>query len=149
MNLASVNETALRLERLIPAPPEILFGFWTEPSQLVKWWAPDGYVAAVDTLDARPGGSWRVVYSRPDGHTLALSGVYRIVEPPNRLAFTWAWDDEHGERGHETEVMVTIEATTGGSRLALLQQRFDSPRARDGHNAGWSAAFDRLTKIAG
>jgi uncharacterized protein YndB with AHSA1/START domain len=149
MNLSAVNETTLLLERLIPAPPEILFRFWTEPAQLVRWWAPDGYVAAFDALDARPGGRWRVVYSNPDGQSLAVSGVYRTVEPPNRLAFTWAWDDEHGARGHESEIVVTIEATPGGSRLMLLQTRFESRRARDGHDAGWSAAFARLTKIAG
>jgi len=149
MSDAKVCETTLRLERLIPAPPEILFALWTEPAQLLRWWGPAGYETSVHALDTRPGGGWRTTLRRPDGSVMAMSGVYRIVEPPRRLAFTWAWEDESGARGHETEVMVSFEAVPGGTRLVLLQKRFESKQARDNHDVGWSASFDRLTKIAG
>jgi uncharacterized protein YndB with AHSA1/START domain len=149
MSDAKVSETTLRLERLIPSPPEVLFAFWTEPAQLLRWWGPEGYETSVQALDTRPGGRWRTTLRRSDGSVLAMSGVYRIVEPPRRLAFTWAWEDESGARGHETEVMVSFEATPGGTRLVLLQQRFETKQARDNHNIGWSSGFDRLAKIAG
>jgi len=148
-NNAEANETTLRLERLIPSPPEILFALWTEPAQLLRWWAPEGYEPSVDALDTRPGGRWRTTLRRPDGSMLATSGVYRIVEPPRRLAFTWAWEDDSGARGHETEVVVDFEPIPGGTRLVLVQRRFESRQARDNHNAGWSSTFDRLTRIAG
>jgi len=143
------GQTSLRLERLIPSSPEVLFALWTEPAQLLGWWAPEGYEPAVHYLDVRPGGRWRTTLRRPDGSVLAMSGIYRIVEPPRRLTFTWAWEDENGARGHETEVTVTFEATPGGTRLMLLQQAFESKQARDRHNVGWSSSFERLTKIAG
>jgi uncharacterized protein YndB with AHSA1/START domain len=145
----AINATTLRLERLIAAPPEALFALWTEPAQLMRWWAPDGYAATVDALDTQPGGRWRTTLHRSGSPALALSGVYRIVEPPNRLAFSWAWEDERGARGRETEVMVTFEATPGGTRLVLLQARFENRQARDGHTAGWSACFDRQAKMVG
>ena len=144
-----VSEATLRLERLIPSPPELLFALWTEPAQLVRWWAPEGYEASVDDLDTRPGGRWRVTMRRPDGGVVVTSGIYRIVEPPRRLTFTWAWEDESGARGHETEVVVSFEAAPGGTRVVLLQQRFESKQARDNHTVGWSSAFDRMTKIVG
>jgi len=143
------NETTLRLERLIPAPPEVLFALWTQPAQLVQWWAPDGCESAVDALDARPGGRWRIVLRRPDGVAIAMSGVYRLIEPPRHLAFSWAWEDERGARGHESEVVVNFEAAPGGTRLLLLQQRFESRPARDRHTSGWSACFDRLARLTG
>jgi uncharacterized protein YndB with AHSA1/START domain len=149
MSDAEASETILRLERWIPMPPEILFALWTEPAGLIRWWAPDGYEPSIDVLDTRPGGRWRIVLRRADGAKLAASGVYRTVEPPRRLAFTWAWEDETGARGQETEVLVTFEATPGGARLVLLQQSFESRHARDRHNAGWSAGFNRLAGIAG
>ena len=86
---------------------------------------------------------------RSDGSVLATSGVYRIVEPPRLLAFSWAWEDESGTRGHETEVVVNFEAAPGGTRLVLVQRRFASKQARDNHTNGWSASFDRLTRVAG
>jgi len=143
------SETTLRLERLIAMEPEPLFALWTEPSQLVKWWAPEGCEASVDALEARPAGCWRVTMRKPDGNEVATSGIFRIVDPPHRLSFTWAWEDAGGVRGHETEVTVTFEAAPGGTRLVLVQSRFDTRQARDGHRGGWSAAFDRMAPIAG
>ena len=141
------GETALRLERLIPSPREVLFALWMEPTQLVKWWAPDGYEALVHDLDVQPGGRWRIGLRRPDGGTATTSGVYRIVEPPRRLAFTWAWEDERGTRGPESEVTVSFETAPGGTRIVLEHKRFESLQARDRHNAGWSACFDRQATI--
>lgn len=141
--------TTLRIERLIAAPPELLFALWVEPAQLLKWWAPDGCEASVDVLEVRPGGGWRTTLHKPDGSQASTSGVYRIVEPPRRLSFTWAWEGDNGSRGHESEVTVTFEAAPGGTRLVLVQQRFESKEICDRHAVGWSSAFDRLAKSAG
>ncbi|HEY3147866.1 MAG TPA: SRPBCC domain-containing protein, partial [Dongiaceae bacterium] len=63
-------------------------------------------------------------------------------------SFTWAWEGENGARGHETEVLLTFEATPGGTRLVLLQERFESKETCDRHIVGWSSAFHRIEKIA-
>ena len=149
MSDAHESDTALRLERLIPSPRDVLFALWMEPAQLVKWWAPDGYEAVVRDLDIQPGGRWRISLRRSDGGLVTTSGVYRIVDPPRRLAFTWAWEDEHGTRGAESEVTVNFETAPGGTRIVLRHKRFESRQARDRHTAGWSACFDRQTTIAG
>jgi uncharacterized protein YndB with AHSA1/START domain len=149
MSNDDLSDITLRLERLIPSAPEVLFALWTDPTQLLLWWAPEGYEPSVDILETRPGGRWRITLHRPDGSTIAMSGVYLIVEPPRRLAFTWAWEDASGTRGHETEVVVNFETTHGGTRLSLMQQRFEGKQARDNHNVGWSSSFDRLAKFAG
>jgi uncharacterized protein YndB with AHSA1/START domain len=148
MSETEASETTLRLERLIAASPEILFALWIDPAQLVKWWAPDGYQASVHALETKPGGRWRVSLHGPDGGTPSMSGVYRIVEPPHRLAFTWAWDGEDDARGHESEVTVNFEKVPGGTRLVLVHERFEGRPARDRHNNGWTAALDHLAKIA-
>jgi uncharacterized protein YndB with AHSA1/START domain len=146
--MSDARETVLRLERLIPSPPELLFALFTEPAQLVKWWAPDGTEARIDALDVRPGGRWRTILRGADGW-IAASGVYRIVEPPHRLVLTWAWEDAAGTRGHETDVVVTFEPAPGGTRLVLVQQPFENQQACDNHDRGWSASFDRIAAIAG
>ena len=147
--MSNAEDVILRMERLIAAPPDSLFALWIKPAELVKWWAPDGLVAEVDTLDVRPDGRWRTVLRRPDGSSLAASGVYRIVDPPRRLAFTWAWEGPSGARGHETEVSVSFEPAPGGTRLVLVQRSFENAQARDNHNRGWAASFDRIGAIVG
>jgi uncharacterized protein YndB with AHSA1/START domain len=143
-----VSDQELRLERLIAASPDSLFALWTEPELLIGWWGPDGCDTTVEALDARPGGRWRVRMRPPDGAPRTLSGVYRVVEPPRRLVFTWAFE-EAGVRGHETEVIVTFDTAPGGTRLVLEQRRFETRERRDAHHGGWSQAFDRIARIAG
>jgi uncharacterized protein YndB with AHSA1/START domain len=142
------EDRVLRLERLIAAPPERLFDLWTEPEQLVKWWGPDGYEVPGLAFDLRPGGKWRTTLRPPDGKLKTVSGVYRVIDRPHRLVFTWAWDEDDGSRGHETEITVTFEAAPGGTRLRLLQQTFQSTDVRDNHSGGWSSSFDRLARVA-
>ena len=148
MTNPATGETTLRLERLIPSPPGALFTHWTDPAQLLRWWAPEGYEPSIHTLDVRPGGRWRILLRRPDGVTVAMGGVYRIIEPPRRLAFSWAWEDENGLRGHESEVTVNFEAVPGGTRLVLVHQAFEGRPARDRHNNGWSTALGQLADVA-
>jgi len=147
MSKAAVDE--VRLERLIPAPPEQLFALWVDPVQLAKWWAPDGHEMEVVTLEASPGGRWRNILRGADGGGMAVSGVFRVVDPPRRLAFSWAWEDERGEPGHETEVTVTFEPAPGGARPAVLHHRFATPAGRARHDRGWAASLDRLARLAG
>ena len=148
--MSGADETGrtLRLERFIPSSPEDLFGLWIEPGQIARWWAPDGYEATVHDLDVRPGGRWRIVLRGSGGRELAMGGFYHIVEPPQRLAFSWTWEEEPGTRGSETEVTVSFEPVQGGTRLVLVHQNFHSKDARDRHSVGWSASFDRLTDLS-
>jgi uncharacterized protein YndB with AHSA1/START domain len=142
------DEDALRLERLIAAPPERVFALWTEPDLLVKWWGPEGFDIPAHALDVRKGGTWRTTMRSPEGKHHTVSGVYRIIDPPKRLVFTWGWDDEQGRRGHETEVTVTFHAAPGGTRLVLQQQAFESKESRDQHRHGWESSFDCLEQVA-
>jgi uncharacterized protein YndB with AHSA1/START domain len=139
-----VSDTRLEIERLIPAPPERVFALWTEPQLVVKWFGPEGYTVPDYRADLRPGGGWRSIMLAPDGKRRIVSGVYRAIERPRRLVFTWAWEDERAARGHETEVTVTFDAAPGGTRLRLSQETFETRQDRDGHNRGWSQTLDKL-----
>jgi uncharacterized protein YndB with AHSA1/START domain len=142
-----VSDRELRLERLIAAQPDSLFELWTEPELLITWWGPEGYETTAHALDVRPGGRWRTTMRASDGAVRTVSGVYRAVEPPRRLVFTWAFEED-GVRGDETEVVVTFEAAPGGTRLVLLQRTFATKASRDRHQQGWSSSVERLARIA-
>jgi uncharacterized protein YndB with AHSA1/START domain len=148
MNDVATDERVLELERLIAAPPERVFELWTEPELLVKWWGPEGYDVPEHALDVRPGGHWRTTMRSPEGKRVTVSGVYRVIEKPRRLVFTWAWDQDDGSRGHETEVTVTFAAAPGGTRLKLVQQTFQSQEVRDRHRHGWTSSFVCLAQAA-
>lgn len=140
-----MSDTELRLERLIAAPPERVFAHWVEPALLVKWWGPEGYDIPDHALDIRPGGHWRTTMRSPDGKLHVVSGLYRRIEPPRHLAFSWAWE-ENGARGHETEVEVSFEPAPGGTRLTIVQKEFATAHSRDLHAQGWGSTLNCLAE---
>ena len=70
-------------------------------------------------------------------------GVFRDVTAPERLVFTFAWDEE-GERGLETSVTITFTDQNGKTLMTFRQIPFQSAEERDGHRGGWTSAFDRF-----
>jgi uncharacterized protein YndB with AHSA1/START domain len=133
---------------VIAATPERLFELWTDPEELAKWWGPEGYTTPTYSMDVRPGGRWHTTMRRPDGTKHEVSGIYRVIEPPKRLVFTWGWDDDAGLRGHETEVTVTFAPAPGGTRMTLLQQTFVDADSRNRHEHGWTSSFMCLAREA-
>ncbi len=144
-----MNDNVLELERLIPAPPERVFEYWTEPELVAKWFGPGDFDVPSSQLDLRPGGKWRTTIRSPEGKLRTVSGVYSAIDPPRRLVFTWAWDDDDGVRGHETQVTVTLEPTPGGTRLRLVQEDFQNREVRDLHSGGWGSSLSKLQRLAG
>ena len=128
------------MERVIAATPERLFALWTEPEELIKWWGPEGFTTPQHDMDVRPGGRWRTTMRSPEGKHHTVSGIYRTIEPPRRIVFTWGWDDDNGMRGHETEVTVTFEPTPGGTRMVLTQQAFADAEAAAGTSTAGARA---------
>jgi uncharacterized protein YndB with AHSA1/START domain len=148
IDAAVVDDKILRMERLIAAPPEHVFALWTEPDKLVQWWGPDGFDVPASAMHVTPGGRWKTTMRSPEGTLHTVSGVYRLIDPPRRLVFTWGWDDDNGVRGHETEVTVTFEPAPGGTRLVLQQQTFADADQCAKHQYGWSSSFDCLERSA-
>lgn len=138
-------QLAIVITRVFDAPRSLLFRMWTEGEHLAQWSAPRGFTIPVGQGDVRPGGAWRCCMRSPDGVEYWLAGVYREVVAPERLVFTHAFDDEDGKPGPETLVTVTFADEGGKTRLTLRQSGFRSIPSRDGHEAGWSECFDRLS----
>ncbi len=138
-------DRVLRMERVFATTPQQLFDAWTKAEQLVRWWGPEGATTPHHDLDVREGGAWITTMRHEDGSENTVSGVYRIIDPPKRLVFTWAWHND-GPRGHETEVALEFEPVDGGTRMMLEQKTFESTDMCDKHRMGWTSSFNDLAR---
>ena len=135
----------LVIERTFTAPRELVFAAWTRPEHLAHWSGPAGFTTEQDHLHLRVGGTYRACLIAPDGARHWVRGEYLVVEPPERLVMTHAWEDEHGEPGPRTEVSVTLhEEGAHRTRMVFRQTGFATAASRDGHGEGWSSSLDRL-----
>lgn len=139
----------LVITRVFDAPRELLFALWTDPAHVVRWMGPRGFTVTHLEQDPRPGGAWRLCLSQDDGSRhLWRGGINKEIVEPERLVFTFAWEDADGRPGHETLVTVTFAEQDGKTKMTFRQAFFETVEQRDGHHKGWSSSFDRLEEYA-
>ena len=90
---ATSGELTLHLERVVPAPRPFVFRMHSDPELFAQWWGPKGFSAPSVELDVRVGGRYRIAMQPPEGDRFYLSGEFREVDPPARLAYTFRWED--------------------------------------------------------
>lgn len=146
---AASAERTLTITRDFNVPRTLAFEVWTSPQHLMRWWGPrdaqglDFSTPSCD-IDFRPGGKWRMCIQARDGMTLWQHGTYHEIVEPERLVFSFAWDNG-GDAGVETLVTVTFEELAADkTRLTFTQTGFNSDPQRNGHVTGWAQCLDRL-----
>ena len=139
---------SLRVSRIIHADAETLFRAWTDPRELARWWRQegDGWAFAGASVDLRVGGRYRLGMSGPDGRTHVASGVYREVQRPVRLVFTWEWEDPTSRAG---DTVVTVEfkdAGHGRTEVVLTHEGFAEEARMGRHRVGWLELLSLLER---
>ncbi len=136
----------LRLNRRFKAPREAVFRAFTDPAALAKWFGPEGVNVQNVKIDLRPGGAYSMEFVEKDGELIPLSGVYREIEPPRRLAFTWTWGSG-GMARLETLVTIELAEADGETELTLIHEGLPSQEFHDLHSQGWASTFSCLDRL--
>jgi uncharacterized protein YndB with AHSA1/START domain len=134
----------LVITRILNAPRARVFAAWVDQNQAARWWGPRGFTSISCTMDVRVGGVWRRAMRSPEGIEYHASGVYQEIVAPERLVFTYAWENNPEQRCHETLVTLTFGELGGKTELTLQQALFETVAARDGHEGGWSSCLERF-----
>jgi uncharacterized protein YndB with AHSA1/START domain len=134
------------MKRVLPAPRSLVFKACTEPDELAKWWGPSGFTAPSVELDLRVGGSYRIAMQPPDGELFYLSGEFREVDPPARIAYTFRWEDPDPD-DQETVVTLSFEDLGQSTELDFSQSAFATEARRALHDQGWTDSLDRLEQL--
>jgi len=137
---------AFRLERTFTAGPEEVFDAWTNPVVLERWWAaaPTWSSPGCD-VDLRVGGRYVLRMLDGEGELHVVGGVYREVDRPRRLVYTWCWQGEAGPHPGHTS-LVTVEFHSQGERTTVVLEHsgLASEDSRLAHGEGWRACLDNL-----
>ena len=137
---------SLVLKQTFPASCERLFSLWTSAELMMTWFCPSKEMTVpVAEVDAREGGSYRIVMQNKDGETYSPSGVYEKVVPNEQLIFTWKWADS------ELITRVTLDfraVSDAETELTLTHEGFPETEIRDRHNEGWEGCLSRLAEAA-
>ena len=113
---------------------------------MARWWGPQGFVTTHCDMDIRPAGAFRCCMRSPEGTDHWKRGVYREIVEPERIVFTFAWEDANGKPGHELLTTVTFADEGAKTRLTLHQAEFETVERCDDHRTGWTSCLERFAE---
>ena len=137
------RQNDLEIEVLFDAPREEVFRNWTDPDRMQTWFAPEGFEVTSCSVQAHPGGEWRVTYRSNHGVEYVEYGQFRTVEEPERLIFTLT-QIEAGRTVLTSLVTVRFTPAGSGTRMSFRQTGFDTPARHDDFEGGWGECFRKL-----
>ena len=137
----------VQVRRTIHAPRQRVFDAWTNAEEVKAWHAPAGLTVTLAEIDLRPGGAYRIHMRSPDGKEHRASGVYREVDPPQKVVYSWGWDGDHPVK----DSTVTLEFFERGdsTEVVLTHAGISDAKERTGHESGWTSIMDKLESYAG
>ncbi len=137
------DETTLELRRLFDAAPEALFDAWMSREEWAAWIGPEGIDCEVPVLEPKVGGRYEVTMRLRNGQVIPVSGVFRTIERPHLLVFSWGWNGDPTRQS-----LITLEFTARGTRTELLlrQEGLGTVANRDDHGRGWTGALNKLQR---
>jgi uncharacterized protein YndB with AHSA1/START domain len=139
-----VSDRELITSRTIDASPDRVFAAILDPTQLARWWGPNGFTNTFEEFQPRAGGKWRFVMHGPDGKDYPNESVFVDVTPPDRVIIRHVSHPQF-------ELTLTLENVQGKTSIRW-RQRFESAAecqriAKFAIDAN-EQNLDRLTEVA-
>jgi uncharacterized protein YndB with AHSA1/START domain len=79
--------------------------------------------------------------TEPDGKVHGVYGVYREVDPPRKVVYTWSHDGDHIVK----DSVITLEfLERGESTEVVLTHAIAHDAERASHTQGWTSILDKL-----
>jgi uncharacterized protein YndB with AHSA1/START domain len=143
---AMTGETSLRVERSFDASPEEVFDAWTNPEVLRRWWVADpSWTTPLAEVDLRVGGRYRLSMEDPGtGARHTVGGEYSEVSRPERLSYSWCWEEDGRPGDHVSTVTVEFRRERERTTVVLEHTGLASADSRDQHAHGWAGCLESL-----
>ncbi len=145
------GEDPIVVEGYFAAAPARIFQAWTIPDEVMKWFGPTPNSLQSASIDLRQGGAWQFLKSRDEEQSFGFEGEYLVIEPGERLVFTWSQFIAHatGERESTpySQVEVTFTAKGNGTIVRLVHSAVHDEETRQGFGRGWAFAFNTMSTL--
>jgi uncharacterized protein YndB with AHSA1/START domain len=149
----------LLITHLFDATPQLVFKAWTDPAQLVHWYAPDGCTIEFKSISVKQGGTFHSCIHDPVHGDCWIKGVYKEVLFPERLVFSMVLTDAEGRSVEaiqagkpedwpkEILTIVTFKAIGNQTKLTIHQTVPEADAKQTGAYQSWIKMFNRLNAL--
>ena len=135
----------VRVQRVMPAAPEVVFDQWLDPDSLGDWMCPRPVRCVAVTVEPQVGGRVRFDVDA-SGTSVLITGHFLAIDRPNLLRFTWSnsnWLDPTAVS------VVNVAFTPAGANQTLMsiEHSLLPPEEFEDFHSGWVATADQLAAV--
>jgi len=143
------EERVITMSRIFDAPRELVWKVCTDPELVPQWWGPRNVTTIVDRMEVKVGGVWRYIHKDAEGNEYAFNGIYKEVEPPERLTYTFEFEPMAGHVALET---ILFEVLPDGQTKITARTTYDTIEDLEGTlqagmEGGAVETWDRLEEL--
>lgn len=136
------DAATVRVQRLMPAAPDLVFNEWLDRESLQEWMCPRP-VRVLDVLvEPRVGGTVRFDVD-DSGTRVLITGQFLTIDRPRLLRFTWTnsnWPDPT----QESVVNVAFEPVGHDETLMSIEHSLLPPEEFESFHNGWTLTVEQL-----
>lgn len=136
----------VRLHRVLRATPEKIYRAFLDSEAVSRWLPPNGFTCAVEHLDAKVGGTFRMAFRNfSTGNTHAFGGTYLELVPGQRIKYT----DRFDAANLPGEMVTTIELrpVAVGADVAIVQEGIPAAIPVEFCYLGWQESLEYLARL--
>ncbi len=154
--MAHHDKPGITITRVIDAPREVVWKYWTDPDYAKRWWGPKDFTAPHVSIDLRVGGRYLNSMQAPDGKKYWSTGIFEEIVPPEKLVMTGSFADEsgnvmpafyydmEGDFPLSLQITVTLEGEGGKTKMTLRHAGFSEGAGKRLAEQGWNESFDKI-----
>jgi uncharacterized protein YndB with AHSA1/START domain len=136
------------VRRHLAASPARVFAAFADAALISRWLTPSRDVRLdVIEFDFRVGGRYRFAYRVPGRDAMVVTGVYRVIDPPSLIVFSWDIQPPDEHAGVRSEVTISLSPDEAGTDLLIRHAQLTAPGAQERHAIGWTGAVDHLAEL--
>ena len=145
------------LTHVFNANREMVFAAWTDPEQLLKWFAPEGCSISYSKLDIQDNGTYHSCIHDPVHGECWCKGTYLEITFPEKIVYTIEMTDRNEsdlnsintgkdeEWPSKTTLTVKFKELDGKTLLSLHQTVSEKLANRTGALPSWKNMLERLS----
>ncbi len=141
-----MSNNSVTLHRVLKAVPEKVYRAFTESNALASCLPPYGFICVVHSMDAQPGGSYKMSFINfSTGNAHSFGGEYLELKPNEFLKYTDKFDDP--SLPGEMITSVWLKKVSTGTELKIIQEGIPAVIPTEMCYLGWQESLEKLAKL--
>jgi len=141
-----MSNNSVTLHRVLKANPEKVFRAFTDRNALSSWLPPYGFVAEVQQMDARVGGTYKMSFTNfSTGNKQSFGGKYLQIKPNEFLNYVDKFDDPN--LPGEMNTSIWFKKVSVGTELKIIQEGIPSAIPIEACYLGWQESLEKLKDL--